>query len=117
MRGRPVFSKIRQNIVELLHYMGRGYGYEVYQAYVDIFPKVTMRSVYYQLRKGVVLGELEIESVKVEKGDYSWGADAEKTYYKLGKNAKPKGEERIKQYLQQKKDPEPHHKAEPEKLI
>jgi hypothetical protein len=103
MRGRPVFSKIRQNIVELLYYMGKGYGYEVYQAYVDIFPKVTMRSVYYQLRKGVDLGELEIESVKVEKGDYSWGADAEKTYYRLGKDAKPKGEVRIKEYLERRK--------------
>lgn len=103
MRGRPVFSRIRQNIVELLYYMGKGYGYEIYRAYVDIFPKVTMRSVYYQLRKGVALSELEIESVKTEKGDYSWGPDAEKTYYMLGKNAKPKGEERIKSYLEQKK--------------
>jgi len=117
MRGRPVFSRIRQNIVELLYFMGRGYGYEVYQAYVDIFPKVTMRSVYYQLRKGVDLGELEIESVKVEKGDYSWGADAEKTYYKLGKNAQPKGEQRIKEYLERKKNPEPAPSAEPEKHI
>ena len=117
MRGRPVFSKIRQNIVELLHHMGRGYGYEVYQAYVDLFPKVTMRSVYYQLRKGVDLGELEIESVKVEKGDYSWGADAEKTYYKLGKNAKPKGEQRISDYLERKKNPAPASEKLPEEHI
>lgn len=102
MRGRPVFSKIRQNIAELLFYMKKGYGYEIYRAYVDIFPKVTMRSVYYQLRKGVDLGEFEIESVKTEKGDYSWGADAEKTYYMLGKNSKPRGEERIRLYLEQK---------------
>lgn len=117
MRGRPVFSKIRQNIVELLHYMGKGYGYEVYQAYVDLFPKVTMRSVYYQLRKGVILGELEIESVRVEQGDYSWGADAEKTYYKLGKNAKPIGEERIKLYIEQKRNPSPADASGPERLI
>jgi hypothetical protein len=99
MRGRPVYSNIRQNIVELLYFMGKGYGYEIYQAYVDIFPKVTMRSVYYQLRKGVSLGEFEIESVKTEKGDYSWGPDAEKIYYKLGKNGKPKIDERIKEYF------------------
>jgi hypothetical protein len=99
MRGRPVYSNIRQNIVELLYFMGKGYGYEIYQAYVDLFPKVTMRSIYYQLRKGAALGEFEIESVKTEKGDYSWGPEAEKTYYKLGKNAKAKIDERIKEYF------------------
>jgi len=99
MRGRPVFSRIRQNIVELLYFMGRGYGYEIYQAYMDLFPKVTMRSVYYQLRKGVALGEFEIESVRTEKGDYSWGPEAEKIYYKLGKNAKAQIEDRVKTYF------------------
>ena len=99
MRGRPTFSKIRQNIVEILNIMGRGYGYEVYQAYREIFPEATMRSIYTQLKRGVVLGEFEVESVTTEKGDYSWGAEAEKTYYKLGKNANPKGDKRVSNYL------------------
>ena len=51
-KGRPVKSEIRQNIVEILYFMKQGYGYEIYKAYVKIFPKVTMRSIYYHLKKG-----------------------------------------------------------------
>jgi len=51
-KGRPVKSEIRQNIVEILYFMKQGYGYEIYKVYVAIFPKVTMRSIYYHLRKG-----------------------------------------------------------------
>ena len=43
-----------------------------------------------------------LESVKLEKGDYSWGEAAEKKYYKLGANAKPKGEKRVKDYFAKK---------------
>jgi hypothetical protein len=99
--------------------MGKGYGYEIYQVYMDLFPKVTMRSVYYQLRKGVTLGEFEIESVKTEKGNYSWGPEAEKIYYKLGKNAKAKIEDRIKSYFsddrQTAQAAEQPHKEQPSK--
>ncbi len=99
-RGRPVFSQIRQNIIEILYFLGKSYGYDIYKVYMAVFPKITMRSVYYQLRKGVELGELKVERVIKEKGNYSWGSEAEKIYYKLGANAKPSGDKRIREYLE-----------------
>jgi len=95
LRGRPPNSAIRQNITEILSVIGKGYGYDIYKTYVSIYPKVTMRSIYYHLRKGLELGEYEIEKVKKEKGDYSWGELAEKVYYKLGENARPRGDKRV----------------------
>ena len=90
-RGRPVSSAIRQNIIEILYKIGKGYGYDIYKHYVENFPKVTLRSIYYHLKKGLDIGEFEIERIEKEKGQYSWGETAEKTYYKLGKSAVPQG--------------------------
>ena len=45
-RGRPIKSAIRQNVVEILYFLKKGYGYDIYKAYRDIFPAVTMRSIY-----------------------------------------------------------------------
>ncbi|MBN2422635.1 hypothetical protein JXB41_05380 [Candidatus Woesearchaeota archaeon] len=98
-RGRPTYSVIRQNIIEILYYLGKGYGYDIYKIYRAVFPKITLRSIYYHLNKGITLGEFKIEKIEKEKGDYSWGETAEKVYYVLGKNAKPKGYSRIKEYL------------------
>ena len=66
-KGRPVKSEIRQNIVEILYFMKQGYGYEIYKAYIAIFPKVTMRSIYYHLKKGTSLGEFKVSKVEKEK--------------------------------------------------
>ncbi len=98
-RGRPTKSVIRQNIIEILHYLGKGYGYDIAKIYNNIFPKVTQRSIYYHLHKGISTGEIEIEEIKEEEGDYSWGKVVEKIYYSLGKEATPKGEERVKTFL------------------
>ncbi|MBI2651449.1 hypothetical protein HYX01_03190 [Candidatus Woesearchaeota archaeon] len=102
-RGRPVKSEIRQSIVEILYFMKEGYGYEIYKAYVSIFPKVTMRSIYYHLKKGVALNEFKISRIEKEKGHYSWGPEAEKVYYALGDKAKPIGNEKAKEYFDGKK--------------
>lgn len=99
-RGRPVKSEIRQNMVEILFYLKRAYGYNIYKAYIKIFPKVTLRSIYYHLKKGVALGEFKIESVEKEKGEFSWGGEVEKTYYALGENGKALGNERVKEYME-----------------
>lgn len=99
MRGRPVKSPIRQNIIEILHFIKKGYGYEIYKIYVKAFPKVTMRSIYYNLKKGTSLGELRIDKIESVKGKYSWGPEAEKKIYALGVNAKPKGDPRVKEAL------------------
>ena len=99
-RGRPVKSEIRQNMVEILYFIKKAYGYEIYKVYTAIFPKVTLRSIYYHLKKGVDLEEFQINAIEREKGNYSWGPEAEKIYYSLGSNAKPTGNDRIKEYVE-----------------
>jgi len=102
-RGRPVESNIRQNIVEILYFMKKGHGYEIYKVYRNIFPAVTMRSIYYHLKKGVETKEFKVAEIKKENGNYSWGGQAEKIYYTLGKEAKPKIDKRVKKYFNKKK--------------
>ena len=101
-RGRPVRSEIRQNMVDLLESMNSGYGYDIYKSYIAIFPKVTLRSIYYHLKKGVALGEFTVSKIEKEKGDFSWGSEVEKIYYSLGQNAKPTGNERVKEHFEKK---------------
>ncbi|MBI2669156.1 hypothetical protein HYX14_04920 [Candidatus Woesearchaeota archaeon] len=98
-RGRPTRSQIRQNVVEILYYLEKGYGYQISKIYLAIFPKVTQRSIYYHLKRGVLTKEIEVQKIAQEKGDFSWGPDVEKTYYTLGKLAKPKGDTRVKEFL------------------
>jgi len=101
-RGRPVQSIIRQNIIEILYFMKKGYGYDIYKAYINIYPKVTMRSIYYHLKKGVALEEFKVHKIEKVQGDYSWGSEAEKVYYMLAEKAKPKIDKRVKEYLDKK---------------
>lgn len=98
--ARPAKSQVRQNIAAILHFMKRGYGYEIYKVYSLIFPKTTMRNVYYHLKKGVLIGEFKADSVERVKGEYSWGTEAEKTYYTLGPNAKPELSPRVKKHFE-----------------
>ncbi|MCB9361811.1 hypothetical protein H6504_00105 [Candidatus Woesearchaeota archaeon] len=98
-RGRPAFSQVRLNMVELLDAMGSAYGYEIARAYLDLFPKVSMRLFYYHLKKGVELGEFRVDKVKKAQGDYSWGTDVERIYYTLGDHAQPQGVERVRDYV------------------
>lgn len=94
-KGRPPQSQIRQNMIEILYVLGSAYGYHISKIYQQLFAPVTRRVIYYHLRKGIELGEFEIDRVEHEKGEFSWGTIAEKTYYKLGKNAKPRGNQRV----------------------
>jgi hypothetical protein len=100
MRGRPTFSRIRQNIVEILYFLDKGYGYDIYKVYRALFPKVTLRSIYYHLKKGISTSEFKIHTIKAEKGNFSWGTHAEKVYYALGANAKPTCMKKVQEYLQ-----------------
>ncbi|MCF7866441.1 hypothetical protein K9L67_01405 [Candidatus Woesearchaeota archaeon] len=99
-RGRPIGSPVRQNIIEVLYFLGSAHGYHIYKIYKQIFPKITLRGIYYHLKKGLELGELIIDEVQKESGSYSWGSEAEKTYYKLGPKAKPKMDARVKVFLE-----------------
>ncbi len=102
-RGRPVKSDIRQNIIEILHFLGKAYGYEIYKVYKAVYPKITLRSIYYNLKRGSELGEFKVEHIEKAKGEYSWGGEAEKIYYSLGPNAKPKVDAKLKEYLDKQK--------------
>jgi hypothetical protein len=98
-RGRPSISRIRQNIVEILSVCRQAYGYEIYRAYKEIFTAPTMRSIYFQLKKGMETNEFIVESVRREEGEYSWGKTADKTYYRLGPCANPSGDKRVRDYF------------------
>ena len=98
-RGRPVASEIRQHIVDILGVMKKGYGYDIYRIYRKVYPKVTSRSIYYHLRKGVETGEFKEAGVVKTEGQYSWGPTAEKIYYELGPNAKPVNDPRVAEVL------------------
>jgi len=100
MRGRPVKSQIRQNIVEILNFLGEGYGYDIYKVYIGIFPKCTQKSIYYHLKKGIETGEFIVKKIEKEKGEFSWGTEVEKTYYSLGPKASASGETRIKEEVE-----------------
>ncbi|MBW3011587.1 hypothetical protein KY311_00215 [Candidatus Woesearchaeota archaeon] len=98
-RGRPVASQIRQNIIEILFFMNKGYGYDIYKTYRSLFPKVTLRSIYYHLKKGEQLGEFKVHKIQKEEGDYSWGNSVEKIYYTLGPNANPQAIKKVGDFI------------------
>ena len=103
-KGRPPQSSIRQNIVEILYYLQQGYGYQICKIYNQIFPPATRRVIYYHLKKGIDLEEFKISKVEFEKGNYSWGPTAQKTYYSLGKKAQPQGLNHVKIHLEKIKN-------------
>jgi len=98
-RGRPTTSEIRQNILKILNEKNPLYGYEIYHHYINIFNKVHIRSIYYNLNKGVLLKEIKIVKIKEEPGNYSWGSKAEKIYYSLDKNSSAKESSKVKKYF------------------
>ena len=66
MRGRPVKTIIRERIATILGQVGSSYGYEIFKTYRKIFGKVSLRNLYYNLKKGLKTGEFII----VEDLDY-----------------------------------------------
>ena len=102
-RGRPIGSGIRQNMIEILYFLGEGSGYDIFKVYREIYPKITLRSIYYHLKKGLILEEFKVKEIKKVSGNFSWGNSVEKKYYELGKNAKPSADVRVKEFLDKKK--------------
>jgi hypothetical protein len=100
-RGRPAHSEARQNIIELLQVLHKAHGYQLATLYKEIFPPVTMRAVYYHLRKGVETGEFVVASVERSQGHYSWGPEVERIYYSLGKKAQPRGDKRVAERIKE----------------
>lgn len=102
-RGRPLKSEIRQRIIEIIAALQEPtYGYAIYRIYREVYPKATLRVMYYHLKKATQTGELKIERVEHTEGDYSWGSTAEKVYYTLGPQANIKGDSRILEYLKKR---------------
>ena len=108
-RGRPLGSKVRQNIIEILYFFRRLHGYEIFRVYKELFPPVTLRLIYYHLKKGIDTGELRVYKIAQKEAQYSWGQGAENIIYELGPAAKPIVEPRIKLYLE-KHNIEKHNK-------
>ena len=98
-QGRPMGSDIRTNMIEILFFLGKATGYEIYKVYVGVFPHVTLRSIYYHLKRGVDLKEFNISEIKKVEGDFSWGGASERIYYELAENARPTGEIRVKKFI------------------
>jgi len=97
-QGRPIGSKVRQNMIEILYFYRQMHGYEVYKIYTDLFPPVTMRLIYYHLKKGLETGEFKIQKISHKEGNYSWGSGTENIIYELGQDARPVIDPRIKLY-------------------
>lgn len=88
-RGRPVGSVVRQNIIEIINSNGPMHGYDLYKLYCERFPEISLRLVYYHLKKGIDTGELKIISLVSKEGNFSWGTKSENIVYGLGPNAHP----------------------------
>ncbi len=84
MKGRPVGSIIRNRIAAILERAGTGYGYEIFKLYKDLFGKIHIRTIYYNLKKGIEKEEIILIKVENEVGKYSWGNEVQKIYYSLG---------------------------------
>jgi len=92
---------VRQNMVEILYFYKELHGYELYKIYIDLYPKVSQRLIYYHLRKGVDTGEFLVSKQEKKSGTYSWGTSAENIIYSLGPSASPLIDARIKLYMEE----------------
>ncbi|HIH31680.1 TPA: hypothetical protein HA235_03150 [Candidatus Woesearchaeota archaeon] len=82
-QGRPIGSNVRNNILALLSKDGPMHGYELYQKYIEHYPPVTMRLIYYHLKKGVSIGDLKVHKIEKKKGSYSWGNEVQNIVYSV----------------------------------
>jgi hypothetical protein len=100
--GRKPKSQIRDEIVDLLYFLKEAYGYDLYKKYCKVYDKkVSMRSIYYHLNKGVELGIFNLKEIRDVKGDFSWGSGAKQIIFQLGTSAQPKGGKEIFDKLNQ----------------
>ncbi len=84
MKGRPAGSFTRENILKIVAALGISYGYEIYKIYREFFGRITLRNVYYNLRKGVELLQLAEVGAQEILGNFTWGRVVERKYYILG---------------------------------
>ena len=87
-KGRPEGSIVRNRLINILKVVGTSYGYELYTIYKQLFEPLHMRTIYYNLKKGLEKEEIILVNVAREIGNYSWGDEVEKVYYTIGPFAK-----------------------------
>ncbi len=102
-QGRPIGSKVRQNIVEILYFYKHLHGYDLYKIYKELYKPVTMRLIYYHMKKGLDTGEFRIYKVDKKVGTYSWGGTSENILYELGPKANPMIEPHVKIFWEKNK--------------
>ncbi|MBT3940930.1 hypothetical protein HOD83_02380 [Candidatus Woesearchaeota archaeon] len=94
--GRKAKSQIRDEMVDLLFFLKEAYGYDLYKKYCKVYDKkISMRSIYYHLNKGVELGVFNLKEIRDVKGDFSWGSGVKQVIFQLGVNAQPSGNKEI----------------------
>ena len=64
-----------------------------------IVPLFIGRNKSVKALEGTLTKEIQVDKVEQEKGEFSWGTSVEKVYYSLGKNADPKGQDKVKEFL------------------
>ena len=58
--GRPIGSEIRERVALILSQMGPSHGYGIYKIYKKNWGPVEIKSIYYNLQKGVDIGHFEL---------------------------------------------------------
>lgn len=87
-RGRPLKTETREKIASILAAVGQSYGYELYKFYEQVFGKINLRNLYYNIKKGLELGEFIIVDIRQEVGSYTWGGATQHIYYAVGPYAR-----------------------------
>jgi len=95
-RGRPVKSVIRDRMQQIVDALGTAYGYEIYKIYKEVFEPVSVRSMYYHLKRGLALGEFKLAGTKSVQGPFTWGRESTHTYYTLGDSASHVGNKELR---------------------
>ena len=86
--GRPIGSVVRDNIKKILEDKGPLYGYQIHKFYIEKYPGVTLRLIYYHLKKGLSLEEFKIIKIDNKEGSYSWGGKSQNIIYGLNSEKK-----------------------------
>jgi len=85
---------------QILDGVGAAYGYEVYKIYKAAFEPVSLRSMYYHLKRGVTLGEFKQVGSKQETGPYTWGRESTHIYYALGDAASQRAPAELREKIE-----------------
>jgi len=77
-----VKNSVRSKIADILK-EGPAYGYQIYKKYKARHGAISIRLIYYHLKKGEKDGLFEVTDFEEVVGDFSWGTSSKHKYYKL----------------------------------